>query len=103
MNASLAPSAAPTHCLHVWSDGIRIYVEIPGTVGKDAYVTTYPFDSRGVNLMLSLLGLHRVDYDYPGTIPDSYLKGPGDNHQRAQAEVTLRQMGIIQPHKQRRS
>lgn len=95
----LAPTASPPHHLKVWSDGVRIYVEIPGVLGKPAYITTYDFDSRGVGLMLSLLGLHRIDYDFKGTIPSNYTGRSnfqsGTDAQHAQAEATLRKMGII--------
>jgi hypothetical protein len=97
--SDLASSASvPAHHLKIWSDGKRIYAEIPGVEGKPSYITTYPFDSRGVALTLSLLGLHRVDYDYKGTVPDSYLKPskePGTHAQRAAAEAFLRRGGII--------
>ena len=97
--SDLAPSAAPTHHLKVWSDGKRIYCEIPGVENKPAYVTTFDFDSRGVSLTLSLLGLHRANYDYPATIHSGYTGrsnfSAGSETQAAQAEKLLRQMRLI--------
>jgi len=89
-----APSAAPPHHLKVWSDGKRIYCEIPGIPPKHAYITTFNYDSRGVDLTLSLLGLHRVDYDYEGRIPEGYT-GRSQTPQQTQAEAILRRMGIL--------
>lgn len=97
--SDLAPSAAPPHHLKVWSDGQRIYCEIPGVQGKAAYITTFPFDSRGVGLVLSLLGIHRANYDYQGEIPSGYTGRSNFQHgtdtQAAMAEKLLRQMRII--------
>jgi hypothetical protein len=94
-----APSAAPTHHLKLWSDGKRIYCEIPGIADKPAYITTFDFDSRGTALALSLLGLHRINYDYAGTIPYGYTGRSnfthGDEAQQALAEKILREAGLI--------
>lgn len=99
MTPDLAPSAAPPHHLKVWSDGHRIYCEIPGSHGKPAYITVYDFDSRGVGLVLSLLGLHRIDYDHQGAIPVGYTGRSnfqsGTDTQAAMAEKLLRRMRII--------
>lgn len=99
MNATAAPSAAPTQHLKVWSDGSRIYVEIPGAAGKEPYITAYDYNYRGIDLMLSLLGLHRIDYDYQGKIPASY-KGSsnldvGTATQQSQADAILARMGLL--------
>lgn len=95
----LAPTAAPTHHLKVWSDGQRIYCEIPGISNKPAYITTFVYDSRGVDLVLSLLGIHRVNYDYQGKVPVGYTGRSnfqnGSDSQQAMAEKLLRQAGII--------
>ena len=99
MNATLAQSGAPARHLKCWSDGTRIYVEIPGSGDKPAYITSYDYNYRGIDMMLSLLGAHRVDYDYQGTIPPGYTGRSnfdvGTETQRAQAQKTLRAMGII--------
>ena len=99
MNATVAASAAPTHHLKVWADTGRIYVEIPGAKDKPPYITAYDYNYRGIDLMLSLLGLHRVDYDYQGTIPAGYTGSsnlsPGTRQQQDQAEAILRRMGIL--------
>jgi len=93
---TLAHTAAPTHHLKVWSDGQRIYCEIPGVPPKPAYVTTFNYDSRGVDLVLSLLGIHRCNYDYQGDIPTGYT-GQAQTAQQAHAELILRRLGIIKP------
>lgn len=99
MTDALAPSASPPHHLKVWSDGKRIYCEIPGMHSKPPYVTTMVYDSRGVDLVLSLLGIHRVNYDYTGTIPVGYTGRSnfqnGSDSQHAMAEKLLIQAGII--------
>lgn len=97
-------SAAPPNALRMWTDGTRIYIELPGSPGNDPYITAYLYSQDGLAKALSLLGQHRVDYDYLGTVPTSYHKRwsgadskpePGNAQQRAQAEATLRRMGII--------
>lgn len=99
MTDTLAHTASPPHHLKVWSDGQRIYCEIPGVPPKPAYVTTFVYDSRGVDLVLSLLGIHRVNYDYQGTVPVGYTGRSnfqnGSDSQHAMAEKLLRQAGII--------
>lgn len=99
MNATRAPSGAPPSALKVWTDGVRLYVEIPAVPGKDPYITAYDYNYRGIDLMLSLLGQHRTDYDYIGTLPASYRGGsnlePGTASQRDHAEATLRRMGLL--------
>jgi hypothetical protein len=93
--SDLASSGAPPNALHVWSDGRRIYVEIPGAKGP--YITAYDYNYRGLDLILSLLGLHRTDYDYKGEIPKAYIKpkDPVEAMREAQREATLRRLGIL--------
>ena len=96
---SLAPSGAPTHHLKIWSDGGRLYCEIPGVPPKPAYITTFIYDSRGIDLILSLTGQHRVNYDYKGEIPSGYTGRSNFKHgtdvQDALAEKILREMRIL--------
>ena len=101
---SLAPSASPSSHLKVWASGSDIFVEIPGANGHSPYITRYTFDSRGIALMLSLLGAHRCDYDYQGDLPADYryglntpdtTKGPGDATQQASADLALRRAGLL--------
>lgn len=104
MSDSRASSAAPPNALRMWTDGTRIYIELPGSPGNDPYITAYLYSEGGLSKALSLLGQHRVDYDYLGTVPQSYRKRwsgadtkptYGDSKQHASAEATLRRMGII--------
>lgn len=100
-----ASSAAPPNALRMWTDGTRIYVELPGSPGLDPYIVDYRYNVEGLIKALNLLCRHRVDYDYLGTrpIPDTYRKRwsenykpePGTPEQRAQAEAMLRRMGIL--------
>lgn len=95
MNATSAKSGAPDRHLKLWSDGTRIYVEIPGTKGP--YITAFDYNYRGCDLALSLLGQHRTDYEYRGTM-ENYVdttKQPGTATQRAFAQKLLRQSGRI--------
>lgn len=97
---SIAPSASPSRYLKVWASNSDIFVEIPGSSGHSPYITRYTFDSRGIALMLSLLGAHRCDYDYQGDLPTDYryglntpdtiaTSGPGTPEQRASADRAL--------------
>lgn len=97
-------SAAPPNALRMWTDGTRIFVELPGSPGRDPYIVDYLYSEGGLSKALNLLGQRRVDYDYLGTIPDTYRKRwdgaptkpePGTAEQRAAAELTLRRMGIL--------
>lgn len=99
-----ASSAAPPNALRMWTDGVRIYVELPGSPGNDPYIVAYLYSEGGLSKALHLLGERRVDYDYQGTIPNSYRKRwagapskpePGDEQQRASAEALLRRHGLI--------
>jgi len=101
MAMSIAPSAAPARALRVWANGNEIFVEIPGKGGKPPYITSYPYDTRGIALTLSLLGANRIDYDYTGPmpIPSAYrtniTSGPGTAEQQASADKALRLAGLI--------
>lgn len=91
-----ASGAPPEHHLKIWSDGHRIYCEIPGIEGKPPYISAYSYNTRGIDTVMSLLGIHRADYDYKGTIPEGYtartiVQSPAE----AQREVILKRMGII--------
>ena len=91
-----APSAAPPNALRMWTDGIRIYVELPGLRGP--YIVTYLYSESGLARALDLLGQRRADYEYLGTIPDNYLKPskePSTHNSRSAAEALLRRMGVI--------
>jgi len=101
---TLAASAAPPNALRMWTDGVRIYVELPGSPGNDPYIVAYLYSEGGLSKALNLLGQRRADYDYLGTIPASYRKrwsgrgsaAPvGTDAQSASAEAYLRQKGII--------
>lgn len=95
---TIAHSAAPPNALRMWTDGSRIYVELPGLRGP--YVVAYQYCEGGLGKALALLGERRVDYDYTGTIPPAYTNPmnwsqPGTKQQQAIAEKLLRQRGII--------
>ena len=95
-------SGAPPRALRIWASHNEIFVEIPGKGGKPPYITSHPYDSRGVALTLSLLGANRIDQDYSGpqAIPSAYRsnlisKGPGTPEQQASADKALRLAGLI--------
>lgn len=96
---TLASSGAPPRALKCWASGSDIYIEIPGLNGRQPYITRYTYDSRGISLLLSLLGAHRCDYDYDATIPNDYRsnfnRGPGDPIQQASADLALRKAGLL--------
>lgn len=104
MTDSRAPSAAPPNALRMWTDGVRIYIELPGSPGNDPYITAYLYSEGGLAKALSLLGQRRIDYDYLDKVPASYRKrwSSADNKPEygsetthAQARATLLRMGII--------
>ena len=93
---------APPRALRIWASNNEIFVEIPGKLGKPPYITSYPYDTRGVALTLSLLGAHRIDMDYSGPValPSAYhsniiSKGPGSPEQQASADRALRLAGLL--------
>ena len=99
----LAMSAAPPRALSIWASGSDIYLEIPGKGNLPPYITRYPYDSRGLCLILDLLGAHRIDYDYAlAPVPSAYRsniisKGPGTPEQQAAADRALRLAGLLKP------
>ena len=101
MYEGLAMTAAPPRALSIWASGSDIYLEIPGSAGKPPYITRYPYNSRGLCLILDLLGAHRIDYDYAlAPLPSAYhsniiSKGPGTPEQQASADRALRLAGLI--------
>ena len=101
MAMSIAPSAAPLRHLKLWSNGTDIFVEIPGHAGRPPYITSFPYDTRGIALTLSLIGAHRIDYDYTiQQVPNTYhsnlkAKGPGTPEQQASADKALRLAGLL--------
>ena len=93
---SIAPSGAPPGALRIWATGTDCYVEIPGRAGP--YIQRLAYDHRAIAHIFSLLGLHRVDYEYLGTIPEGYkkpIKAHGTATQQDTAEAILRRMGIL--------
>jgi hypothetical protein len=90
-----AASGAPPNALRMWTDGVRIYVELPGSDGKPPYITTELYSEAGLAKALRILGVHRVDYDYLGTVPDGYTGRGTPSHSSAIAEKVLRQRGLI--------
>jgi len=96
---TLAPSGAPPSALKIWSNGHDIFVEIPGRHGP--IITSYLHNHHGIAEVFSLLGVHRVDYDYASSpVPAGYstptkLPSPAD----ALAESILMKLGIIPKYK----
>ena len=93
-------SAAPPRHLKIWAVGPDLFVEIPGRLGP--YITSYSCDSRGITLLLDLLGRKRTDTDF--AIPPNqaspyrtahYDKGPGSPEQQASADLALKRAGIL--------
>ena len=96
----LMPSGAPLHHLKIWASGPDLFVEIPGRLGP--YITTYSLDSRGITLLLDLLGRKRTDTDFaipPGQVSPyrtaHYDRGPGTPEQQASADLALKRAGIL--------
>jgi len=95
-----APSAAPPNALRMWTDGARIYIELPGSPGKPPYIVAELYCEGGLSKALHLLGVHRVDYDYVGTVPSGYTgrgnpPSPVPEKSQAIAEKLLREKGYI--------
>lgn len=99
MSASPAATAVPPNALRMWTDGIRIYVELPGLAGP--YIVAYSYCEGGLSKALNLLGANRVDYDYQGAIPSGYKKATRPANtldtdlRRASVEASLRRMGVL--------
>ena len=96
----LAMSGAPTHHLKLWAVANDLYVEIPGASGKPPYITRYSCNTRGLNLLLDLIGAHRLDSDYalppvPSAYHSNLTKGLGTPHQQAIADKLL--AGLLKP------
>jgi hypothetical protein len=98
--------AAPPRHLKIWASGPDIFVEIPGHLGRPPYITSYPFSTRGIQLLLDLTGAHRIDTDYslppidPSYAPrrpSNFDPSTGTPAQQAMAEKLLRQAGLIKP------
>lgn len=97
MTASLDPNGIPSHALRIWASAGNIYVAIPVSSGGH-YITSYPFDSRGICLALELLGQHRRDYDYALTPSDGICKPSnllGTQNQRDTMELLFKQARLI--------
>ena len=102
MAMSIAPSFAPPRALRIWHVRDEIFVEIPGHGDKPPYITSYPYNTRGIALTLSLLGANRIDYDHAGpqALPSAYrtniaTTGPGTAEQQASADLALRRAGLL--------
>lgn len=99
MIESIAPSAAPPNALRMWTDGVRVYAEIPGAQGKAPYIVHHLFSEGGLYKLLTLLGQRRIDYDYSGDIPTDYRKEKpkalAESTADAMAEALLRRVGAI--------
>lgn len=59
---TLAPSAPP-NALRVWTDGTRIFIEIPGKTAP--YITAFPFSERGLSEALNLFREHKQSAPSP--------------------------------------
>lgn len=83
-------SAAPTQALLVWTDGQRLFVQLPGP-----YITTFSLTEGGLSKALDLIKVRRVDYaGVPASIVSAERK-PGSVSQHALAQSLLRRKRII--------
>ena len=99
-------TAAPSHHLKIWASGPDIFVEIPGHAGRPPYITSYPYSTRGIQLLLDLIGANRINTDYssppidPSYVPrrpSNFDPSTGTASQQAMAEKLLRLAGLLKP------
>lgn len=82
MTDILAPSAAPTNALLIWTDGRRVFVELPSP--NSPVVLAYSYTDGGLSKALALLGAHKVDYACTPILPGRKLLGTANQHDSAQ-------------------
>ena len=87
------PSAAPPNALRMWTDGARIFVELPGGVGPP-HIVDYKLCEAGLSRALDLLR-DKAKVDYAGAPQRRDLPRVGTALQHASAAALLRKRGII--------
>ncbi len=99
--AMATSSFSPPNALSIWTTGSDLFVEIPGASGHSPYIERLPCNTKGILLLLSILGAHRTDTDFLGPIPlpsdynSNFNKGPGTAEQQASADKALRLAGLL--------
>lgn len=99
---TLAPSAAPTHAIRVWQEGLDLFAEIPG---DPPYVMRLSLTEAGLTKALRLLrtrykaaprGSYKLPQAPPG-LPRPKQPAPtkASEEQRQAARAVLRKMGMI--------
>lgn len=89
--STLAPSAAPANALLIWTDGRRVFVELPSPKGP--VVLTYLYTEGGLSKALALLGANKADYACTPVLPGRKLLGTANQHDSAQR--ALAKLGLI--------
>lgn len=99
--AMATASFSPPNALHIWTSGPDLFVEIPSTSGRSPYIERLPCNTKGITLLLGILGAHRTDTDFLGPIPipndlnSNFNLGPGSTEQKALADKALRLAGLL--------
>jgi len=82
----LAPSAAPAHALRVWTDGITIFVEIPGT---QPHIVSLLYSEAALSKLLGILRCRAAPVGgrsrEPANLPPTRLA----------AQAVLRKLGML--------
>jgi hypothetical protein len=99
MTATVAPSAAPSHAVKVWSDDLNIYAEVPSL--NQPCVMAFPICEAGLSRVLTVLGAQRLKegsgepYLRPPVIAAKLMKDGITQKDLDAAAQVLRDMGII--------
>lgn len=87
----IAPSAAPPNALTMWTDGRRIFIELPSTIGP--VVLAFPLSTGGLSKALSILSEHKVEYAGAPYVPGRKLVGSANQHDSAHRALV--KLGLI--------
>ena len=100
--AMATASFSPPNALRIWTNiHSDLFVEIPGLQGKPPYIERLPCNTKGILLLLSILGAHRTDTDFLGPVPlpndynSNFNKSIGTAEQQASADKALRLAGLL--------
>lgn len=91
MNAKLAPTAAPSYAVKMWTDGRSVLVELPSKTIP--CILSFPLTESGLNRALNLL--RQRNTDFAGAIESSTRPLVGTPLQHALAQRILKQKGVI--------
>lgn len=86
-----ARSAAPPYAISVWTDGISLFAEIPGAVGKPPCITKVSHTEAGLAKLLRILATRFAD----APLSDRIGNPPHPLPRQLAALATLKRLGMI--------